>query len=209
MKAMISTCLATSAALLLAASCDPYSPNLGNTAPFRCGTDDPRCPEGFACVEYSPSQQLCEKEDSAAIPDSGPGQIDSGPFECGRDSQIEPNESITDPTITPIPDFGPEYELVGLQICPDTDIDVFRFRTDVVGKNVTVRLVHNAGAGTLALDILNSGGVSITAGTATANPDVIEASVVNLPVSTYFAQVRSTEAGVENDYDIEIVTSGP
>jgi hypothetical protein len=38
---------------------------------------------------------------------------------------------------------------------------------------------------------------------------VLEATVANLAIGTYFAKVASSGAGIENDYSIEIVTSGP
>jgi hypothetical protein len=201
------TALALSTLAAIWMACDPYSPNLGDH-PFRCGTDEPRCPAHYVCVEYSSTVQLCEPEDSEAVPDAG-DDSDGTPFECGADDSLEPNDSITDPTITPIPDFGPSYELVGLQVCPDTDIDVFRFRTDVVGKNVAVTVSYPSANGLLTLELLNSSGAVIRAGTASGNPDVLEATVANLAIGTYFAKVASSGAGIENDYSIEIVTSGP
>lgn len=194
------------AAALAVTACDPYDPNLGDH-PFRCGANG-ECPEKYVCVDYSETVRLCEPKNSPNVPDGGV-HTDGTPYHCGSDDSIEPNDSITDPTITPIPDFGDDYELVGLQICPDTDLDIFRFRTDVVGKTVVVTITYPSNQGLLALDILNSGGDVIKSGTPTGNPDAIEARIDNLPASTYFAQVSSGAAGVENDYSIDIVTSGP
>ena len=199
-------------------ACNPYDPNLVDQ-PFRCacnvedapgcvGPDEARCPDGYECITYSAVEEICEEKDSAPRADAGPDEIDAGPFECRSD--LEPNDSITAPTVAPIPDFGDDYELVGLQICPDTDKDIFRFRTDVVGKNVTVTLTHRSDEGLLSLDILNSGGVSIRTGVPTGDDDdVLEAAVQNLPVGTYYAQVAASAAGVENDFDIYILTTGP
>lgn len=202
-KALISAvCIASAAIAAAAASaCDPYSPNLGDS-PFRCGTDEPRCPSGYECVEYSATRQICEKSGPTDHPDARPGQSDGGPFECGADAELEPNDSITDPTNTPIPEFGDDYELIGLQICPDTDVDVFRFGVEVTGKNAIVTVTYRSADGELALSILNSSGVAIQAGAPTTNPDIINASVQNLPAGTYYAQVTAKDSGVENNYDI-------
>ena len=128
------------------------------------------------------------------------------PGSCEPDA-IEPNDSITNPTVTPIPDFGDDYELVGLTICPDTDVDVFRFRVDITGKNATVTLSYPSVYGTLDLAILNSTGVSIREGAPSANPDIVNASVQNLPSGTYYAQVSAGAAWVTNTYDIEFVVT--
>lgn len=197
------------ACLSLASSCDPYSPNLGDNPPFRCGTDEPRCPDGFTCVEYSATDTVCVKSGDAPRPDGGNADVDApSQLECAFE-ELEPNESITDPTITPIPDFGPDYELVGLQICPDTDVDVYRFRIDITGKNVKVDINYRSSQGELVLDILNSTGTTIIAGTAVVgNPDILRGEVPNLASGTYYAQVRSA-SGVRNNYDIDIVVTGP
>ncbi len=186
-------------------ACNPYNPDLGES-PFRCGTDDPRCPDGYECIEYSATRHICEKSGPSDQVDAHTS-ADSGPFQCGEDAELEPNDSISNATTTPIPDFGNDYELIGLQICPDTDVDVFRFGIEVTGKNATVTLTYQSAAGELALDILNSSGVSIREGTPTANPDIINAAVQNLPAGTYYAQVRAKDSGVENNYDIEFVVS--
>jgi hypothetical protein len=203
----LETTLASAALALLTIACSPYNPDLGDL-PFRCGQDEPRCPDGYVCDE-SGTPAVCRSEGQASGADARPSSGDGGNLSCNDDSQLEPNDSITDPTITPIPDFGPDYELVALAICPDTDVDVFRFRIDVTGKNATVDVTYNSTRGTLVLDILNSTGVSIRQGApAGGNNDVLRAEVANLPSGVYYARVGGA-AGATNNYSISIKTTGP
>jgi len=190
----------------LVAACNPYDPDLGN-APFRCGTSEPRCPDGYTCVTFSAADQFCEKN-AGPVADGG-NRNDSGTLSCdpAPDSELEPNESITDPTITPIPDFGDDYDLIGLAICGGSDTDVFRFRIDVTGKNARIEVNYVSSQGTVLVDMLNSTGVSIRAGTATGgNPDVLRADVANMAQGEYFAQVKGM-GDVVNEYDIKILTT--
>lgn len=191
-----------------AVACNPYDPSLPDV-PFRCGTEEPRCPEQYVCVEHAPGQQLCERENAGNVPDAGGGGDGSSSFTCNDDSEIEQNDSISDPTITPIPTLDDEYELVGLAICPDTDVDVFRFSINETGKNARAEISYNAADGELLLDVLNSTGVSIRSGSPVAgDANLLRAEVANLPAGTYYAQVRAP-AGVQNNYGIYIVTTGP
>lgn len=201
------TTVVSAALAILAVACSPYSPDLGDT-PFRCGSDEPRCPEDYVCDD-SQNPAVCVASNANGGADARPSTGDGGNLACNDDSQLEPNDSITDPTITPIPDFGPDYELVALAICPDTDVDVFRFRIDVTGKNATVDVTYSSNRGTLVLDILNSTGVSIRQGApAGGNNDVLRAEVANLPSGVYYARVGGA-AGATNNYSISIKTTGP
>lgn len=197
------------AALVAAAGCDSYNPDLGN-APFRCGTSEPRCPSGYECVQASESEQVCVKKGSnREQPDAGSDEEpDARPFTCNDDSEIEPNESLANPFPTPIPEFQDEVSYVGLAICPDDDIDVFRFGIDQSGKNLRVDLSYQSNQGELLLDVLNSNGSSIRMGTpASGDPDLLRAEIPNMPQGTYYVQVRAP-AGIQNNYGIDIVTTG-
>lgn len=198
-----------SLATLAVAACDPYDPDLGTT-PFRCGTEEPRCPEGYMCMEYSPSMQICEAGEDSLV-DAGPDEADAGPFVCNNDMTIEPNESISNATSTPIPDIQDFYNLASLAICPDTDIDVFRFRVAETGKNVTVDLTHQSSRGLLTVDILNAAGTSIAPGSPVmGDNNHLRAAINNLPSGIYYVQVASSGVGIQNNYDtLDIVTTGP
>jgi len=179
------------------AACSPYDPNLGPT-PFRCGMSDPKCPDGYACN----AQNVCEESGSSGSPDAG------GNFQCADDHTIEPDNTTSEATPTPIPDANTCVSLVGLAICPDTDLDVFRFRIDDVNtKNVEARVHTDLSIGALQLKVLNSAGAVI------GNGQPVDASTVtiqlqHLAAGTYFVQVSSA-AGVENNYALQILTCAP
>lgn len=207
MKALRTPVLAAALAAL-AVGCNPYEPQLGDK-PFRCGMSDPACPDGYVCVQESAADSFCISADIAELPDAGPGGPDGGILECNGDNGLEPNENIGDPTNTPIPDFQNDLELIGMQVCPMGDVDVYLFRIDQSGKNVKAEVMYPSAAGGIELDILNSVGTSIKTGTVVGgNNDLLAAEVPNLPTGNYFAQVRGA-TGVRNRYDISITVSGP
>jgi hypothetical protein len=202
-------CAPLLSAAALFAACNPYNPDLGDT-PFRCGTSDPVCPDGYRCVEHSSANRPCEPDDGTELPDGG-GDTDSGLSACVPplpDAELEPNENIADPYPTPIPP-NTDFDLIGAAICSDSDVDVFRFVVDVTGKNGRLEMTYNAANGVLLLDMLNSTGVSIRAGTPTGGDNnKIRADVANLAQGTYFAQVKGMP-GSRNTYNIKfIVQSG-
>ena len=141
------------------AACNSYNPDLG-AVPFRCGTDEPRCPLGYTCVSYSGDEELCEKTgnegddgaDAGSQPDGGGG------FTCADDGELEPNNNMGEATNTLIPSQHDTYKLVSLSICPDTDLDIFRFEVDVSGKNLRADLSYQATRGQLILEVLEDGG---------------------------------------------------
>lgn len=191
----------------LAAACNTYDPDLG-TVPFRCGSDEPRCPLGYTCVTYSADEELCEKSDSGESADAGSQPDGGGGFTCADDGELEPNNSTEEPTDTMIPMAHDSYKLVSLSICPDTDVDVFLFKVDIAGKNLRADLTYMSARGQLILEVLNESGDVIKTGAAVAGmADLVRAEVPNMPTGTYYVQVRAP-AGIENNYTIEILLSG-
>jgi hypothetical protein len=193
--------------LALAGGCNTYDPDLGSV-PFRCGSDEPRCPLGYTCVTYSGDEELCEKT-GAEEADAGSQPDGGGAFSCADDGELEPNNSIEEPTDTLIPTTHEIYKLVSLSVCPDTDVDVFLFRVDVAGKNLRADLTYMSARGQLILEVMNEAADVIRTGAAVPGmPDVVRAEVPNMPQGTYYVQVRAP-AGIENNYTIEIaLTSG-
>lgn len=201
--------LASSTATLLLGACNTFDPNLG-AAPFRCGTEEPRCPTDYECTVYSAADEVCELKggDPTIRADSGPQSTDARNFTCANDSEIEPNESLSDPTLTSIPQVQTSVRLVSLAICPSTDQDFFRFDIETNATDATIEIEYQANRGTLRLDLLNDSGSSISSGIAVGgNENIVRAAVPNLPTGTYFAHVRSEGDGVENNYSIEIITN--
>jgi hypothetical protein len=199
--------------LLAGAACSPFSPDLGDS-PFRCGTEDPVCPDGYSCEPRAGTPNgVCVVSSGSLVdggPDGGGNGADAGPFVCNDDSALEPNDTTANATTTMIPDSSETFTLASLAICPDTDIDVYRFRIDVQGKNVVVEARETVRSrGDLVVEILNGSGVPVVTGDYTDN-STIRATLNNAATGTYFAQVRAAAAGTENNYNrIFIETSGP
>jgi hypothetical protein len=199
------------AAAALATACNPYDPDLGSE-PFRCGTSEPKCPDGYQCVTLSSANQICEPNDGSQPPDGGGDGDDGAALSCQPplpDGELEPNENISDPTITPIPPNS-TFDVLGAAICSDADIDMYRFVADVNGKNARVDVSYDATAGTLLLDMLNSSGVVIRSGAALpGDSNTLRADVNNLAQGNYFARVKAMP-GVRNQYSIHfLVTADP
>lgn len=175
-------------------ACNTYDPDLG-PIPFRCGPEEPRCPAGYACVDYSAEEQLCES-------------LDGDVFTCADDGEVEPNDLTTEATNTLIPAQGNTYRLVGLSICPDGDEDYFLFAVGATGGDLRADLEHEAADGQLMLEVLNAGGAPIRAAEAVSedDPNLLRAQLTNLPQGTYYVRVRAPE-GIRNNYAIEIVLS--
>ncbi|MBC7977889.1 MAG: hypothetical protein H7138_23150 [Myxococcales bacterium] len=54
-------------------ACSSYDPSLPDE-PFLCGEDEPRCPDGYACVARGSAAPVCRKDGTA--PDAG---VDAAP----------------------------------------------------------------------------------------------------------------------------------
>lgn len=195
-------------AMGLTAACNSFSPDLG-ASPFRCGTDNPRCPEGYSCVSYSSTEEICERDGNVLDRPDGapPGEPDARDFTCANDGELEPNDTIEDPTLTGIPEQQTNLPLVGLAICPDTDQDYFEFAIENAGTDATVEISYLAERGQLQAELLNGAGSSIAVAQPVGNNvDLLRIAIPNLPAGTYYALVKSTGPGVENNYSITIST---
>ena len=201
---ILTTAAATAVAL---SACSPYDPELGDT-PFRCGTSEPRCPEDYVCVTHSPTRQICEREGSQAV---DPPDAAVQNRLCADDTELEPNDTIGNATYLGIPDRGTSHPLGDLAICKTNreDVDFFFFRTEVAEMNARVDLHYNPGDGQLTVELLNASGTSIRTGvTVEGVSNLLRAAVDNLPNDLYYVRV-SSPAGISNDYELTVVTSGP
>jgi hypothetical protein len=186
----------TSARLLgviaLLAACNPYNPDLGYE-PFKCGESEPRCPRDYTCLEFGEGEAICQKTGVEA-PDAGSSEL-----ECNDDGEIEPNEVLAQAFPTGIPG-SPSFELVGLAICPKTDVDLF-FVEVATGASLTATLTYRASRGELKLDVLDAQGTSIKSGTSTEEaPNTVTAEVADMSAGSYFVQVRAGDSA-ENNYE--------
>jgi hypothetical protein len=173
----------------LLVACNPYDPDLGSS-PFECGNDEPRCPEGYTCVEYSDMNQVCERSEG------GEDDTDAGGnFQCANDTSIEPNNDIMTAFVTPIPQM-PMYSLLGLAVCPTGDRDHFRFSIATNGQNFEAQVSGLASRSALKLEVLTSAGAVVATGAPVAGtPQVVRVEIQNrLAVGDYIVRVESQDS---------------
>jgi hypothetical protein len=196
-----------SAVIAALTACTPYDPALGE-APFRCAasaaqSDEPLCPAGYHCV-YHPKipEGICSSEAVIrARPDAG--------WQCAGGDEFEPNDYLQNATVGPIPTMADGWLKIGLEICPHYDVDLFRLKTTVPAKNISVELETVRSTGELALDLLNSNGDPITLGVYNDDGTMLRAQLNNAPVGAYFVRVVSADARTPVVYNLNIETSGP
>jgi hypothetical protein len=189
----------TSVALLLAlgGSCDSYSPDLGQD-PFRCGTDSPRCPEG-----YGPVQQ----DDTSCICQEGAPADDGIAFTCNTDPNEAPdgNESLEDPTTTTI-GLGPRlWTATGVSLCEAGDVDVYVFRGNT-GQTVAAAVTFDPEIGMLEVAILNTDGQELASGV--LEEDTMEATLQIPAMGDYFVEVTGRDESV-NNYALRLTLTSP
>lgn len=182
-------------AVFAVAGCDPYDPDLGRE-PFECGGTDNVCPEGYTC---DTTRDVCRKDE--------PQTVDAPQFSCQNDSQLEPNDAPNQAYITSIPDARPDDSLLGMAICPSTDVDHFKFGVDAAA-NLQISVVGLSDRAPLQVDLLNSGGSVIMSGTPVQGAEQqvkLEMGSNRLGTGDYFVRVRSSD-NTENNYNLEIKT---
>lgn len=177
------------------AACNPYDPDLG-PQPFKCGSDDPRCPDGYECVS-----------DVCVPPDTEEVDAADNTFTCssdGLDSGTGNNDTTAQAFVTPISTVS-SYSLGGLAICPGTDKDHFQIRIDQTGTNFSARVTSAAGRTPLSLTLLNSSGSLVASGAPLDDsPQVVALDLSNrLALGTYYVLVQSQDM-TENNYGLSI-----
>ena len=73
-------------------------------------------------------------------------------------------------------------------------------------ENVEI-IVDASDISVLSASILNSGGVPIANGIEAGGH--LRAYVANLPIGTYFAQIKGTSSTVQTAYQLQIYVTGP
>ncbi|MDB4963151.1 MAG: hypothetical protein JWP01_3150 [Myxococcales bacterium] len=182
------------------AACSPYSPDLGG-APFQCGAEEPKCPEGYACNDDGTGRMVCFSETG--------GVIDAGPigFQCADDSILEgagKNDTIQTAYATPVQAQFPMITLASLALCPEGDKDTYAITISRANSNLEVSTSWESGM-PVSVSILGSGGAML-GNSMSSGPMSQRAYVANLPVGTYYAQAYGA-ANVKNNYKIAIVTN--
>jgi hypothetical protein len=186
----VRTLLRQGALLAALAACSTYDPNLG-AAPFLCGTDEPRCPDGYTPVDVSVIRCECHR---GTLPPDAPDF-----YPCNGDT-AEPNESISMATPTHIglndTDFFPN-----LAICPPTDVDVFSLSVLEPSTLVKATVTFDVARDPPAIDFLDSGGVSLKPAVASPQPGVLVATYTAAIAGTYYVR---TSAGQDVNYGLRL-----
>ena len=177
-----------SLALVLSAGCSAYDYDLGDS-PYLCGSESPRCPAGYSCVEDpNTADEVCLSDN-----------VDVA-FQCADDSALEPNDTLTKAMATQL-DGSSSYMKDGLAICPATDKDTFAIKLTSKTK-IAVHVTFDRGA-PLKGAILNAGGVPLMTGTIDTVARTLDAQVGGLSPGTYHVQLSSTNTHT-NNYAITI-----
>jgi hypothetical protein len=179
-----------------AGACTSYNPSLPQE-PFLCADDDPKCPDGYACV-VSGNQNLCMAEG---------GGSGSGTFQCADDSQLEGasrNDTIATAFPTGVADRpGMTITFDGAAICPATDVDDYGIVL-ALQQNIEIRVEYDSDGGALQAAILSSDGSVAKSATAVQGAtDTIDAVVETAPAGQYYASVFGS-GSTENNYKITI-----
>jgi hypothetical protein len=203
---MLRTVLLSSSICILAVvgGCNPYDPNLPDE-PFQCGTDEPRCPEGYDPVQVTQVRCVCQLDEGGGGADAG-GDGGGGPFTCNDDTK-EPNEDITGAAATPIGVGSTSVNFPALAICPASDVDTFRLQVNQTGVGIDVTVTFDASRSQPVLQILSSSGVPVATGTL-ASAGTVRATHTAGFSGQYYAQVRVGSPAQENNYSINITTTG-
>lgn len=144
---------------------------------------DGTCADGLTCVA-----DMCRGGQSVTdAPRDTPG---TPPADALCTDNSEPNESLGTATVTTV-DGVKNLAYIALAICPATDIDVFRVSIGTANEALEAIVDYQNASSGIFMSILNSGGVAIANATATAQPKRLRAYAPNLPVGTYYVQVRT------------------
>ena len=195
MKA-ITLILVTAGSAAVAANCSPFNPELGN-APYKCALSEPRCPDGYTCMEgdpIDPNTHVCVSEGGLA-PDAG-----SSGFQCLDDSGFGMNDTISGAFQTPV--AGTMMSMsVASSICPETDKDHYSVNVTVAGSNLEVITSWESG-NPVNVSILNASGTSIGNGTPMGDK-AFRKCIPNLPIATYYVSAFAAST-VKNNYRLSI-----
>jgi len=184
-------------AALVVAGCDAYDEDLG-PHPFLCGESEPRCPNGYSCMEDpSSGNEVC-------LPD---GDSFDQNFSCKDDSDTEPNDSLQMAAMTNI-DATSSFSADNRAICPAADRDNYAITISGAGmKNVELTVMFQADGAPLYAAVLNTGGVPIAeAKASTAEPTTLHTVASNLPAGLYYVHVEAMPTGMRavNNYKLSI-----
>jgi hypothetical protein len=183
----------------LLAACNPYDPNLGDI-PFRCGTDEPRCPDGYVAVEVSAIR--CECHRASSVPDGG------GEYFCNfdpSDTGESRNDSAANAATIDV-ETNPTLNLVDRSICPRGDEDHYAMMAPRVGTHIFMRVVYDRTRLAPGLDITNQEGASLMPLRGEPEPGVVTAEHDTMFPGIYVLKVIAAE---ETNYSLRLEITPP
>jgi hypothetical protein len=191
--------LLTFASFAALTACNPYDPDLGDT-PFRCGSQDPVCPSGYACVSG-----LCERDVGGPDADT---HADGACADLG-----EPNNMLTQATPGAVWDMRTMIMFESLTLCPMMDTDYFHLNQPTLCggagpacPNVTVTADFEDLSVQPTIAIQNATGVTIQMSSPTG-PGQVRAVLTNAAQGQYY--VRVTAQAVLGHYALTIDGTQP
>lgn len=181
----------------LLGACNAYDPDLGGT-PFTCGMEEPKCPDGYACMPNTMGVMVCVTTSGTVVDAAVSG------FQCADDSLLEganKNDTVGNAYITPVASMRPDISFAGLSICPEGDKDTYQIQITAANSNLEAITSWDSGM-PISVSILNGSGASINNGTSNGEKS-LRAYAANLPIGTYYAQAYAA-ANVKNNYKISL-----
>ncbi|MBK9072994.1 MAG: hypothetical protein IPL79_18635 [Myxococcales bacterium] len=172
---------------LVVASCNPYDPDLGNN-PFRCAGQQPFCPEGYECTRRDDNVSVCE---AVFVPDGN----------CEGTDGTEPNDNIQSAYDTGIPAVGDNFRLLGIELCPSNDVDLFKIVVET-NNDIIIGEVKTLAGLTVEAGILAANQTVVAAATETA-PGTYTIETDNLTSGVYFLRIRPI-GGATGKYEINV-----
>jgi hypothetical protein len=180
-------CSTIFAAALAVVACDPYNPDLGET-PYRCGSEEPKCPDGYDPVQVSPPN-LCEchrhgTDGGGDTPDAG------GPLTCSSDPK-EPNDTPASATPTSIGTGAFTAVFSNQSICSTTDVDTYLFTTTQPNQTMKATVSYLPTEGQPFVRLVNAQNTPMGEMGTPSGQNMLVATVVVPTQGTYYVQVGS------------------
>lgn len=186
------------AAALLAASCNSYDPSFGDM-PFRCGSDEPKCPDGYVAEGPEPNC-ICKR--AALVPDSGSGYFcNFDPSDTAEARNDSPTNAATIDAET-----NPVTNLVDRAICPRGDEDYYAFTVTRVGTHILMRVAYDRTRLSPGLDITTQEGASLMPTRGEPEPGVVTAEHDTTFPGIYLVKVIAAE---ELNYTLRLEVRPP
>jgi hypothetical protein len=180
--------LSLALALLAAASCDAYNPDLGSS-PFKCATnpDIPSCPDGYG-EDYTDATKGCVCR--LGVP----------AYTCNTDTH-EPNDSTAAATATPSP--LSDTQITNVAICPYDDFDYYKMYVSSSNVRLDVIVSYDPADGHPApiVEIVTQADVNKATGT-DDGLGTVAATFTTPTGADFYAKVYRAESGGTKNYSI-------